>query len=67
MISEADGPPLSALSRRLPQVLAPHLTKPRALGMTITVFNLEVLDLPGDDAAVLKAATMLDKRGMRIS
>jgi hypothetical protein len=34
-----------------------HLTKPRALGMTITVFNLEVLHLPGDDAAVLKAAT----------
>ena len=30
---------------------------PRALGLTIIMFNLEARHLPGDDAAVLKAAT----------
>jgi hypothetical protein len=30
---------------------------PRALGLTIIMFNLEARYLPGDDAAVLKAAT----------
>ena len=30
---------------------------PRALGLTIIMFNLEARRLPGDDAAVLKAAT----------
>lgn len=30
---------------------------PRALGLTIIMLNLEVRHLPGDDAAVLKAAT----------
>ena len=30
---------------------------PRALGLTIIMFNLEARQLPGDDAAVLKAAT----------
>ena len=32
---------------------------PRALGLTIIMFNLEARHLPGDDAAVLKAATDL--------
>jgi hypothetical protein len=30
---------------------------PRALGLTIIMFNLEARHLPGDDAAALKAAT----------
>jgi hypothetical protein len=30
---------------------------PRALGLTVIMFNLEARHLPGDDAAVLKAAT----------
>jgi hypothetical protein len=30
---------------------------PRALGLTIIMFNLQARDLPGDDAAVVKAAT----------
>lgn len=30
---------------------------PRALGLTIIMFNLEARHLPGEDAAVLKAAT----------
>jgi hypothetical protein len=30
---------------------------PRALGLTIIMFNLEARHLPGDDAAILKAAT----------
>jgi hypothetical protein len=30
---------------------------PRALGLTIIMFNLQARHLPGDDAAVLKAAT----------
>ena len=30
---------------------------PRALGLTIIMFNLEARQLPGNDAAVLKAAT----------
>ena len=30
---------------------------PRALGLTIIMFNLEARHLPGDDATVLKAAT----------
>ncbi|WP_141686952.1 hypothetical protein [Bradyrhizobium sp. LMTR 3] len=30
---------------------------PRALGLTIIMFNLEACYLPGDDAAVLKGAT----------
>jgi len=41
---------------------------PRALGLTIIMLNLEARHLPGDDAAVLKAATdVLIKEGMRIS
>jgi hypothetical protein len=30
---------------------------PRALGLTVIMFNLEARHLPGDDAAILKVAT----------
>ena len=41
---------------------------PRALGLTIIMLNLEASHLPGDDAAVLKAATdALIERGCGVA